>query len=489
MKIPLFTHLSLLAAAICGIAAPPAAQAADIIAITDAWDYLSPTDGVDPATLDPDFATTWYNTDGSYDGPGFTNAAGPFSYGGITAIGNTGTFIGVGGTATAPTSGLRYTAYFKKQFTLDQDYNQLILEMILDDGAVIYIDGVERARLNMSSTTKANTTGDTYTMLANNAPDESTYFTPAALGALTAGTHTIAISLHNSETTSSDLGMAARVTLPTIVQTTFAGVTTSVPIVSGGTGWVPGNVGSFTLNSPGGTHVIESAPMDLTQVGEAYFAMHIFLEENSTGSNFEDGDSFAASLLITNVDDTVSEVSLLTTELDPNQDGKVSGLEFSPGNLEIGYSVVTARQLFAVIPEGAKSAIMRVTGISDGATGSEHYRFGGCYLRDTRLDLDTDGDGANDAAELFAGTDPTNPTSVLRISRFAIQSDATGPYVVIDWNAVNNRRYSLDISRDNGKNWSAYYQFGVANGTGGYTVAVYASTTAPVRLYRLSLIP
>ena len=223
MKIPLFTHLSLLAAAICGIAAPPAAQAADIIAITDAWDYLSPTDGVDPATLDPDFATTWYNTDGSYDGPGFTNAAGPFSYGGITAIGNTGTFIGVGGTATAPTSGLRYTAYFKKQFTLDQDYNQLILEMILDDGAVIYIDGVERARLNMSSTTKANTTGDTYTMLANNAPDESTYFTPAALGALTAGTHTIAISLHNSETTSSDLGMAARVTLPTIVQTTFAG--------------------------------------------------------------------------------------------------------------------------------------------------------------------------------------------------------------------------------------------------------------------------
>ena len=115
--------------------------------------------------------------------------------------------------------------------------------------------------------------------------------------------------------------------------------------------------------------------------------------------------------------------------------------------------MVTARQLFAVIPEGAKSAIMRVTGISDGATGSEHYRFGGCYLRDTRLDLDTDGDGANDAAELFAGTDPTNPTSVLRISRFAIQSDATGPYVVIDWNAVNNRRYSLDISRDNGKNW------------------------------------
>ena len=44
--------------------------AQNIIPFGSDWDWLHPTDAVDPADADADFHTTWYNSD-EYDGPNF----------------------------------------------------------------------------------------------------------------------------------------------------------------------------------------------------------------------------------------------------------------------------------------------------------------------------------------------------------------------------------------------------------------------------------
>ena len=54
---------------------------------------------------------------------------------------------------------------------------------------------------------------------------------------------------------------------------------------------------------------------------------------------------------------------------------------------------------------------------------------------------DSDGDGMSDAAELYAGVDPTN-----RLSGFDIQGQgiqAGGPKIAISWPSLSGRSYSL----------------------------------------------
>ena len=62
-----------------------------------------------------------------------------------------------GGIATnigQPPTGARYTAYFKREFTVSQNVD-LGLEMLSDDGAIVYIDGTEVVRTANFSTPDA----------------------------------------------------------------------------------------------------------------------------------------------------------------------------------------------------------------------------------------------------------------------------------------------------------------------------------------------
>jgi Bacterial TSP3 repeat len=53
---------------------------------------------------------------------------------------------------------------------------------------------------------------------------------------------------------------------------------------------------------------------------------------------------------------------------------------------------------------------------------------------------DTDHDGLPDAAELIAGTDPTNPKSVLNLQADLLSS---GNAIVLSWPSVTNRTYRI----------------------------------------------
>jgi hypothetical protein len=114
---------------------------------------------------------------------------------------------GLDGEATTLTQG-RVVHYFRRSFNVANPalLSELNFELIRDDGAVVYLNGVEIFRSNMAPgpvgpATLASTTVDT--------PDETTWFetilSTAGSGLLT-GSNLLAIELHQASTTSSDAG-------------------------------------------------------------------------------------------------------------------------------------------------------------------------------------------------------------------------------------------------------------------------------------------
>jgi len=173
----------------------------DVIPFGSVWNYLHPTDATNPADSDPDFDNTWMTADG-YDGPAFDDSgAGLLGYGTIN-------YQAVATNIGQPDRGDRYTAYFRREFTLTEHMVDAGIELLSDDGGVVYIDGVEATRSNFIGL-------DTYFAFARHHqhPDgtstESRTIT-LPIADLEPGTHTIAVSMHQNSATSSDIGFALR---------------------------------------------------------------------------------------------------------------------------------------------------------------------------------------------------------------------------------------------------------------------------------------
>jgi predicted RNA-binding Zn ribbon-like protein len=117
---------------------------------------------------------------------------------------------GDGGEATVvsygPSSNNKYvTTYFRTTFNVADlnAFNTVQLNLLRDDGAVVYVNGVEAVRSNMPSGTIG------YLTLASsavNGGNETTYFPfTVPKTALVAGTNTIAVEVHQNARNSSDL--------------------------------------------------------------------------------------------------------------------------------------------------------------------------------------------------------------------------------------------------------------------------------------------
>ena len=150
------------------------------------WKYLD--NGTDQGTA-------WRGTD-------FNDAAwafGPAQLG--YGDGDEATVVGYG-----PSSSSKYiTTYFRRSFTVTNlaTLTNLIVRVLRDDGAVVYLNGVEIFRSNMPDTAIGY---QTLALATVNAPEESTFYAaPVPLGLLRAGTNVLAVELHQSTASSSDL--------------------------------------------------------------------------------------------------------------------------------------------------------------------------------------------------------------------------------------------------------------------------------------------
>ncbi len=110
--------------------------------------------------------------------------------------------LGYGDGDEATVTNTVLTAYFRKTFSLPNlcNYNAIEMTLIMDDGAVIYVNGVEVDRFNMNSGPVFYNTFSNATV-GNNAVRTSTISTAF----FNSGTNVIAVEMHQRSTTSSDI--------------------------------------------------------------------------------------------------------------------------------------------------------------------------------------------------------------------------------------------------------------------------------------------
>jgi len=114
---------------------------------------------------------------------------------------------GLDGEITTLTEG-RITHYFRRWFNIPQPalLTELVFQLARDDGAVVYLNGVEIFRSNMPD---GVVTAGTLAATTINTPDETAFVQhvlQTAGSGLTTGTNLVAVEIHQSAATSSDGG-------------------------------------------------------------------------------------------------------------------------------------------------------------------------------------------------------------------------------------------------------------------------------------------
>ena len=162
---------------------PPPPPSETLVAAGSSWHYLD--NGTDQATA----WRNYYFADSSW-----AQGAAPLGYGDPMA-----TTLSYGPNSTA-----KYiTSYFRRSFAATHGYATLTLNLRRDDGAVVYINGAEVARSNMPA---GAVTSSTLASTAVAGADETTYLVVPISVSLYNGLNVIAVELHQSGGTSSDIG-------------------------------------------------------------------------------------------------------------------------------------------------------------------------------------------------------------------------------------------------------------------------------------------
>ena len=152
-----------------------------------AWKYLD--DGTDQGT-------TWYAV--SYDDSAWKSGNGVFGYGETSGINTTVEY--------GPTSSNKFvTTYFRRNITLSNiaQYTGLTIQLVRDDGAVIYLNGAEVVRSNMPQGSFDYTTLASTNISSGDEATVNTFTVSSDL--LVEGTNVIAVEIHQYMSNSGDL--------------------------------------------------------------------------------------------------------------------------------------------------------------------------------------------------------------------------------------------------------------------------------------------
>ncbi len=180
--------------------APPPVTTVNLFNLNNPWRYNQ---------KGPAFDATWATTAHAIGGTGVNAwASGP----GALAY-ETSATVTIGTPLTFPGSNIPYviTYYFETEFNITAEQlaslASLKIKHALDDGAVIYINGVEAARVNMpggpvTSTTLASSNVEAGTALSA--------YVPLPTGAVVAGTNRLSVEVHQFASGNSDIVWGAQ---------------------------------------------------------------------------------------------------------------------------------------------------------------------------------------------------------------------------------------------------------------------------------------
>jgi len=167
-----------------------------LVATGSVWKYLD--DGSDQGTA-------WYGP--AFDDSGWMSGLAELGYG----DGDEATVVSYG-----PSPDNKYiTTYFRHTFSVSDPskYQNLILGILRDDGAVVYLNGVEVFRTNMPGGTITYTTS-ALGAVGGSAEDEF-HETTIDSSYLVAGTNLLAVEVHQNQPRSSDISFDLYLTVPT----------------------------------------------------------------------------------------------------------------------------------------------------------------------------------------------------------------------------------------------------------------------------------
>ena len=102
---------------------------------------------VDPKSLDEDFYHTWMFPK-RYDGPAFLEGKAPVGYGLLNFMRVKSNLLGKRGAEPPKTE--RFASYARTTFTPFTDVTGIGIEGVIDDGAIIYLNGKEMSRINIA---------------------------------------------------------------------------------------------------------------------------------------------------------------------------------------------------------------------------------------------------------------------------------------------------------------------------------------------------
>lgn len=195
----------------------------DVVNFGSTWNWLSPAS--DPAGVDGDFHTTWFRDGGVYNGPAF-NAAAPA----VLGFGSINLRPVVTNIGPQPN-----TAYFTRAFNFNgdpADVAAITAELLADDGAFVYLNGVLAGRVNIDAAAV-----DAFTTRALNATNtEDATVTVNLNGAsLRQGANYLAVSVHQNAPSSSDMGFDLRLGLN--VQPVLSANAYALELVPRGASW------------------------------------------------------------------------------------------------------------------------------------------------------------------------------------------------------------------------------------------------------------
>jgi|GEM_PF-718385 len=190
--------VGLTCALICILSQQASAQNAIVIDSGSTWKYWANTQANAPSA-------TW-NGSGAFDDSGWPSGVAKLGFGQDGEV--TQVPAGCGTLGNPGSCGPKYmTTYFRKNFTLSHKgaYTGFIVRLLRDDGAVVYVNGVEVWRSNMPTGTVSYTTAAT-AAVGNN--DEYTFYESPVIPttAFNTGNNIISVEVHQSGNTSSDLG-------------------------------------------------------------------------------------------------------------------------------------------------------------------------------------------------------------------------------------------------------------------------------------------